>query len=243
MRRLDAFGLDDVREVGETLRGLGAGASSMEDVARRVVHYLYAELGNGDGTPACALVRLYKTHAYGKLEPDLQVFAREIVGEEPPPDMRCLTLLGTVGEQAEWNDRRRSAGHRTIPLVSEEAVHNLPMVEQLISQLGLELGTVVRPDPGRTVELAQRTYDAFHVETALGSPYLPAQEEFVIPYGIRSALGFGGMLPSGDFYAVMLFSRVTVTRAVADALKILALPIRVPLMSFALRRTFEPLPG
>ena len=42
---------------------------------------------------------------------------------------------------------------------------------------------------------------------AAGSPYIPAQEDFVQPVGIRSVLGFGGMLPGGDIFVVILFSR------------------------------------
>jgi hypothetical protein len=102
---------------------------------------------------------------------------------------------------------------------------------QLITQLGLDVTTVVRPDPELARALSQRTYDVFHVSDAVGSPYLPAQEEFVVRYGIRSALGFGGMLYNGDFYAVVLFSRVAISADAAQMLKILSLAVRVPLLA------------
>jgi len=230
MRNIAAFDSDDVRECSETLRGLARTTHSMEQAATAIVRCLYDELGDGNGERACVLVRLYKTHPYGSLPADAREFARSALGETPPDDVRCLTLLGTVGDEPAWNDRRRSRGHQAIPLPSEQLVEQLPMVLQLITQLGLSVSTVIRPDPDHVRKLSQQTYDVFHVPDALGSPYVPAQD-FVRTHGIRSALGFGGMLFTGDFYAVVLFSRVAVSIEAAQMLKILALPARVPLLA------------
>ena len=98
----------------------------------------------------------------------------------------------------------------------------------------LEVGDVVRPDPQRVAELSRRTYEIFHVPDAVGSPYVPAQD-FVAEHGIRSALGFGGVMFSGDFFAVVLFSTVPVSAAVADRVRILALSVRVALLPFGSR--------
>lgn len=236
MRRLDEFDVDDVSACSDILRGLGGDAATMEGAASLIAHYLYDELGGNDGERALALARVYKTHAYGALPADLQDFAGGILGGAPRPDMRCLTLLGTAGDLPAWNDRRASEGHQAIPLASEAVVAQLPMVAQLIEQLGLEVSHVIRPDPDNARELSQRTYDVFHVPVALGSPYVPAQD-FVRAHGIRSALGFGGMLYTGDFYAVVLFSKATVSADTAQLLKIFSLAVRVPLLSH-LRRVF-----
>ena len=230
MRAIATFDVDDVRACSEVLRGLGRDSPSMEAAAADVVRYLYDELGDGHGNRACALVRLYKTHPYGKLPPSLREFAGDVLGDVPDDDVRCFTLLGTAGDEPEWNDPRRSQGHQAIPLPSEQLVEQLPMVLQLITQLGLEVASVVRPDPGATRELSQRTYDVFHVPEAAGSPHVPAQD-FVERHRIASALGFGGMLYTGDFYAVVLFSKVPVTADTAQLLKILSLAVRVPLLA------------
>jgi len=206
-----------------------------------VVEYLYRSLVDEDGSPACALVRLYKSERFDRLEPEVQGFVRDTLGEEPAGDVRCLALLGTAGDEPAWNDRARSTGHRAIPLPSEQFVERLPMVTRLITQLGLDLGVVVSPPSGQEiVELSQRTNDVFHVEEALGSPYLPAQDEFVIPHGIVSAVGFGGILLTGDFFSVLLFAHVPVAEPVARTLKILAQPIRVRFLAFASLVTARP---
>lgn len=235
MARLDDFDGEALSRAGESIRQIARDATSMEDASRRVVSFLYDDLRTADGEPALALARLYKTHPYGKLPDDLRAFARaQLVGEPDGDEVRCLTLLGTRGVKAAWDDRRQSSGHKAIPLPSAEFVERLPMIAALVGQLGLEVGDVVRPDPQRVPELSRRTYEIFHVPDAVGSPYVPAQD-FVAEHGIRSALGFGGVMFSGDFFAVVLFSTVPVSAAVADRVRILALSVRVALLPFGSR--------
>jgi hypothetical protein len=106
------------------------------------------------------------------------------------------------------------------------------MISQLIIQFGLEVSALIQPDPALLVDLEQRTYNVFHVPDAVGSPHIPAQQGFVIPFGIQSALGFGGMLPTGDLFAVILFSKVHVPRATAEMFKTLALSVKVAVVPF-----------
>jgi len=233
---LRSFDVDELRVVADSIATFG-GLESPEATAQALVTYLRDTLVDEDGAPACPLVRLYKTQSYASLDPDLRAFARGLLDADPEPSLRCLTLLGTAGELPEWNDRALSRGHRAIPLPSEEVVLRLPMVAQLITQLGLDVGAVVAPPAGaELIPLSQQLNNVFHVEHAAGSPYLPAQEEFVVPYGIASAAGFGGMMLTGDFFAIVLFSRVPIAANVARTLKILALPTRTLFLPFVSRR-------
>ena len=238
---LSRMTLRGITECSVALRGLGTGARSMEEAARRVVRFLYEELrAEGGGERACALVRFYKTHLYGDLDPALQDFARGVMGDpEPAPTVNCLTLLATAGDEPAWNARRGSARHQTIPLPGHDVVERLPMVAQLINQLGVPVEAVVAPDPALLLDLQQRTFNVFHVPAAAGSPYIPAQEDFVAPYGIRSALGFGGILPSGDLFAVILFSLTPVNRETADLFKPLALSAKLAVLPFAAGPVFD----
>lgn len=61
---------------------------------------------------------------------------------------------------------------------------------------------------------------------------MPAQEGFVLPYGVRSVLGFGGLLPGGDLFVVILFSRVPISREVADLFRPLALSAKLAVLPF-----------
>jgi len=108
----------------------------------------------------------------------------------------------------------------------------------LVQQLGLTVNTILRPDPGIVVDLAQTTYNVFYVPQAIGSEYVPAQKEFVVPFSVRSVLGFGGMLPSGNLFAVIMFCRVPIPHEVAHMFGTLALSVKVAVLPFDDRAVF-----
>lgn len=238
---LATLGLSDMTRLGSALRGLGAGAGSMEEVAERVVGFLYNDMTEtASDAPACVLVRFYTTVKYESLDSELREFgARLMENYQPQPTTRCLTLLATRGVRPEWNSRTSSVGHRTIPLPSTQVVATIPMVSQLIAQLGLDVGAVVKPDSTLVLEAAQRTYGVFYVPEAKGSPYIPAQQDFVLPYHVHSVLGFGGLLPGGDVFAVLMFCKVAVPRATADMFRNAAMNLKLALLPFDGRRTFR----
>lgn len=227
------FTIRDVTECGKFLRRSGEG-SSMEGVAGRIVRYLYDSLIDArTGERACALVRLFKTHDYGDLDRELQDFARKMLGSRPAsPKLKCLVLLATAGEKVEWDGRKSSTGHQAIPLPSEQAVSQIPMIKNLVKQLGLNASMVVKPDPKLILDMEQKTYNVFYVPEALGSPLIPAQEGFVIPHGIRSVVGFGGILPSGDIFVVILFLKVAISRDVATFFGTLSLNVKIAILPF-----------
>src|SRR5437764_991098 len=231
---LTRFDLGDMLKCSLRLRETASGMPSLETSAQRVCRFLYDELHGPGVERACALVRCYKTHAFGSLEPDLQRFALGVLGSSPSrPDMKCLTLMATVGSAASWNSRHLSRGHRAIPLPSPEIVEKAPMISQLIKELGLELTDVLQPSPEVVKELAGKRHGVFHVENAVGSPYIPAQDDFVVAHGIRSVVGFGGVLFNGDLFAVILFSKVHVTPGVADRFRTLALDVKSAFSRFS----------
>jgi two-component system NtrC family sensor kinase len=219
-----------------TLRECG----TLERAAGSVVRYFHehcVELQSGART--CALVRFYKTHPFGALEPDLQeVAATQLGTASPDPAMRCLVLMATAGDESAWNSRHLSRAHRVIPLPSADIVRDAPMIAGLLEDLGVDLETIVQRREGTERATEPRTYDVFHVEEALGSSVIPAQDEFVIPYSIRSVVGFGGVLRSGELFAVVLFSRSHIPAASAQRFRTLALDIRSALFPIDDARTW-----
>jgi hypothetical protein len=235
------FTLKDMVEVSAALRSMGSGAASMEEVSDKIVHYLYDHLTEKDGKGnACALVRLFKTHPYADLDDSLQTFASGIMRASPVSrEMKCLVLLASAGMLSEWNSRKQSAGHKAIPLPSEHFIEAFPMITQLIQQLGLEVNTIVRPDPAVVVDMAQTTYNVFLIPDVVGSRYVPAQDGFVIPFKVRSVLGFGGILPSGNLFAVILFSKVKLSRQTADMFRSLALSVKIAILPLEGKAVFS----
>jgi hypothetical protein len=212
----------------------------MEEAAGRIVRYFYNHFGDRrTGARACALVRLYKTCPYRGLDDELKSFARSLIGGvEVPLETKCLTLLATAGDKPEWNSRKASVGHKAIPLPSARVVAQAPMISQLIVQFGLDIADVVKPGATLLLELEQRTFNVFHVEEAAGSPFVPAQQDFVVPFGIKSVLGFGGMLPDGNLIAIIMFSKVCIPREKADMFKTLSLSAKLAVLPFSVGTIF-----
>jgi PAS domain-containing protein len=239
------FALTDMIKLGAALRGLGERAGSMEEVADRIVRHLFGCLVRKEtGEKACVLVRAFKTHAYGGLGPELRSFADSISrGNALAPQTKCLVLLGTAGEKPEWNERQKSAGHQAIPLPTPEALERSPMISELISSLGFNLRTLVESGDKLLLEEEQTDFNVFHVPEAEGSPYVPAQKEFVIPFGVKSVLGFGGLMPPNDLFAVILFARMPIPRETAERFKTLALSAKLAMVPFADRVSKRREPG
>jgi hypothetical protein len=232
MYNLKQLTLGDMAQASTRLRKLGVGAQSMEDSAQRVARFLFDEFGvPSTNERGSVLVRVYKTHPFGDLPQDLQAFAARSASGTLGPQVPCLVLIGSVGIESAWNSPRRSARHRAIPLPSVEAVSELPMVAQLVSQLGFDVATLVGGTGTMLLDREERTFNVFHVPTAADSPHIPAQE-FVQQHNVKSVLGFGGLLPDGQMYAVILFSRLPISRDTANMFKPLALAAKLALLPF-----------
>ena len=237
---LTDFDLRDMAECSAALRKVGNDEDSLLGVADNTVRFIYDNFQHGDGTSSCALVRFFKTHRYDELTDELQQFASQLSGvERISPDTFCLTLLATVGDDPNWSIVEASQAHRAIPLHSEQILDQSPMISQLVHQFGIDASTVLRPHPDLLVDIEQTTFNVFHVANANGSPYVPAQESFVIPHRIQSVLGFGGMLPSGELFAVILFSKVEIPRQTAEMFRTLALSVKVAILPFSGKPLFK----
>ncbi len=228
---LASFRLQDMTDCGAALRQLGTDARSLEDAADRITHYLYSNLTTGpQKEPACVLVRLFKSHPYEGLSPDLQAIVNARLGRPPvSTTTKCLTLLGSRGTVSGWNDPALSSRYRVIPLETEAALSMMPMFSQLFAQFNIDLRALHHAMPKLTIN-RDRTFDVFYLSNALESPYL--DRAFVIRFGIQSVLGFGGLLPTGELFAVILFARITVPRETAELFQPFALATKLSLTPF-----------
>lgn len=228
--------------IGALVSRAARSAQSLEEAAAGIVTGLYESLEDADlQGPSLALARFYRTISFADLEPDLQEMAMAIPGEnsaQPRAAMKCLTLMGTAGIEPAWNSRHTSARHRVIPLPSHAAVDRLPMVSRLISELGMSVAKLVEATTDPLLQPEAGRARLFHVEEAQGSPFIPDQEDFVRRYGIRSVVGFGSSLQSGDLWAVILFTRVPVSVKVARLFRMLATDIKIAILPVLSNRFF-----
>jgi hypothetical protein len=179
---LTTFPMSQMIECGAALRRLGQGAGSMEETANRIVDHLYQRCADPkSGIHSLALVRLFKTTAFEDLDPDGQAFALRLLGIGRRRG--SCSPFATRGDRPEWNARQQSVRHRAIPLPSERVVERLPLVSQVIRQLGLDLASVVRARSEVLVQPAEKRFSVFYVRDAEGSPFVPDQSDFVRPPG------------------------------------------------------------
>lgn len=257
MFSIESFSLQDMTDLSAEIRELGAGARTQEEVAERVVKYLYNGFALGkSGEKAFALARFFISMPFKELETPLKRYVEDRLPEhqELRPDTRCLTLLATCGQEPKWCDRTQSCDHRAIPIDSPELAEELPMIALLCKQFGIESNSVsdvvlsysdrlpqavATIDSDVVMDQDQATFNVFFVPEALDSPYIYAQEDFVKRYGIHSVLGFGGILSAGQIFAVILFSRASIKRAVAQRFKPLALSTKNALLQVPQDKVFD----
>jgi hypothetical protein len=240
MYNLETFTKADMCRCAVTLRNMDESVKSMEETSDRIVRYIYDNfVEQRTGERACALVRFFKTHRYGQLNVEAQTAARAILnGQSIDPATKCLTLLATAGDKPQWNSKYGSTGHQAIPLVDKDFVDRVPMIQQLIQQFGLEVSTVIRRVPTLITDAPHKAFNVFYIPQAVGSPYIPAQQEFVIPHKVQSVLGFGGMLPSGDLFAIIMFSKVPIPLDTANRFKWLSAYVRIAVEAYGRETTF-----
>ncbi|MBR8835242.1 MAG: HAMP domain-containing histidine kinase [Stigonema ocellatum SAG 48.90 = DSM 106950] len=238
---LSSMTLRNMSEFGLTLRHLGDNANNMEDVSNNIIQYLYEHLIDKlSGEKSCILIRFFKTLSYGELTPELQEHTRTLLDNDVlTNNLKCLILLATAGELPEWNSRHQSVGHKVIPLSSEEAIARIPMIYRLIQQLGLDPGTIVQPNFNPSTDLEQRMYNVFYIPNALGNPDIPSQTSFVIPFNVKSVIGFGGILPSGNMFVIVMFLKIVVPRFIVDLFRPLALNVKMAILPFDDGRVFS----
>lgn len=211
----------ELEKCASSLEHLGRKSSSTEAVAVDSVNRLFNFLSEGGEDP-CALIRFFRTMTYEELTPHLQQTVNAALGRKPTGMLNCLTLLASRGIKPAWNDRFESINHQVIPLVSSQMIQSAPMVAQLIQRLGIDLDQVVKPSPILFLSPKTKSYPVLYVPEALGDKAIVSQTDFVEPNGIRSVIGLGGLLPSGDMFAVLAFMRVFMPESIAVRFSLLA---------------------
>jgi two-component system NtrC family sensor kinase len=237
---LEQFTASDAEACGRVLRSLGEAGTSRQGVAERIVGYFYDNFVSAEtGERSCVLVRCFQTSSYASLPLDYQDAAdRLLASMKTSRRIRCLALLATRGDKTTWNDVATSTAHQAIPLPSVEVVRRAPMIARLLEAFNVPLDQVVAPAGDLILPGERQSFDVFHVPDAVDSPFIPAQEGFVRAFGVKSVLGMGGVMADGELFAVILFTRVAISREVAEHFRTLAADVKEALSPFAANKVF-----
>lgn len=237
---LTNFTLKDLAACAAEVKALGETAQSMEELCIKITRVLRERLSVGlteepKAEPALALVRLFKTQRLKDLPDELQAIAnsgRELALGE---DTLCLTLLGSSGVNPRWNQRKFSKGHQAIPLEDVASIQRIPMIASLLQGFGVNIEEMLHGDPLFLQDWGNNNFNVFFIKEAHRSEWIPAQEEFVVPMRIKSVLGCGGLLPDGEVFALVMFSRVAISEDTAAMFRSLSIALRSALAPFVYR--------
>jgi hypothetical protein len=233
MYRLDEFKLTDMAACSADIRQLGLGSDSFEEAAEKIISYFYTHFCNEQGEPAVSLARVFKTVRFNGLDEDLRRYAQS--NFENVSDTRFLALMASKGELSNWNDRRLSKSHRLIPVSDREALRQkTPMIAALIDEYDSvgEPAQSAHSSYSYILQPDQKRFNVFYVPDA-SSCTLIGDHDFVKQFGIKSVLGFGGMLNSNSSFWIVMFCRVFVPKEMAQMFNPLCLSAKNALIHSA----------
>src|SRR6185437_10215087 len=261
------FAPERIAALAAAIARSGDQVGSMEGAARYAAAAMRGAFPTAEGDPAVVLVRIFQTTRFERLTPQLRSYAlARMAPGSSGEGTRCLALLATLGDRPTWCDRHASRDHQALPLAGTEVVRRVPLGLTVLDHLvGADAQRAAHPphssqpdadawrgDPGGHGDFAQGevTYHgeprptrvAVHlVSQVAGSPLVPAQW-LVDSHGVTSALGLGGILPSGELFTVVVFSRVPIDTVTAHRFGAVAEALCATMAPFAHLPLFDPAP-
>ncbi|MFC1833487.1 hypothetical protein ACFL2Q_01965 [Thermodesulfobacteriota bacterium] len=204
------------------------GCDTVEEVAQKTMDLLYERFEE-----SIVLARVFATVPFEKLPSENRDFVAKLASSAGISTLMSnttptLSLLGTRGMSADWNDRRKSEGHVGIPLASGSFVSTIPMMSRLLKQLGLDLEWIDQWDTKIVSEASLSTFaGTFYVEDARlekdsqGRKVIAGQD-FVSKYGVKTVFGFGGSyLGRGTFVVTIVFTRDIIEKSLVERFQVL----------------------
>lgn len=167
---------------------------TFDQAAQAIVERVYHAFQTESGAPIFALVRVFRFSRADQVPSAWQVRAA--------PEDVLLSLAGSYGDLPEWQRPALSQHHKVVSLSTQATA----MMREAFRQLGIQPQLSAQGEPVQQVMSADLR--RFYVPEALNSPFIPDQEQFVKPFGIRSVVGVGSQFASGSAYMLIAFSKV-----------------------------------
>ena len=222
-----------VTGIAGELKRIAEDSKTMHEAAQRMMPYLRGEFINPEtGKSSVPMARLFVTIPFGLLPAQYrEKFFKEGVNE----NSMYLCLMGTAGENSDWNDIERSKKRQAILLPEkEEAFKLMPMLARNFNKMGTRYNAIIHPSQGQE----QMTIEDYALEVnVLGSSYVPDQE-FVKKYNLVSQIGIGGVFPSGSIFTCFLFFNEAVDDNFAGTFMIIPLALQMSLKGFDVSKHF-----
>lgn len=193
------------------------------------------------------LVRVFLSIPYNLLPEKKQDFVKNLLGSGENRSLlknetKMLTLMGTYGENKEWNSAHLSRGHIAIPLLSESFIEAIPMMNGLLNQLGFNWSSEKTKDYSN--EKSSSAFSGiFYIKNASQEVddkgrKIIANQEFVQRYHVKSVLGFGGgYIGSDNFFTAIAFLNEEISRSSAETFSLIGNNFKMATKDFIGERT------
>ena len=225
--KIDQVTSSTVAQLWATVEPRVRQARCLEGAAQALATALYLTFQD-----SVVLARVFVTVSFGELPAATAKFVRSLAGSAEARSALnattpVLSLIGTHGEEEEWNDRRKSKGHAGIPLISSSFVEGIPMISRLLKELGVPLDWVDSRDSEMIINTIGNVAGLFFVDRAatatdhLGRKIITTQD-FVASYGVGSVFGTGSAYSRGDIVVIVVFCNDVFSRSVAETFVTLA---------------------
>lgn len=229
--------LDDVIPCIIRIRAMAASTTRVECFAQDVMAYcqaLFVQRQSGDAE--VVLSRCFVTQTYGELSSDVRDyveggFREDCVGIQGT----YLILMGSAGVVPGWNDPSLSSRYRAVPLGASDFSTRFPMFAECLRPEWIRRTSTTQCDDSLTIDSMGSGLQMFCLSEVEKSAFIPAQKDFVEPYGVKSALGCVGRCGPDRYFFVIMFVRTGVSKEVMELLRLVALAIRVGFTSVVSR--------
>jgi hypothetical protein len=196
----------DIAHFGHSLLNTYRGQlQSFEEASQVAVENIFDAFRQPNGEPVFALTRIYRLCTTAELTDGIRANLTK-------DSDYWLALMGTIGLEPAWCDRRHSRFHQAVPVGQNMSL----MFQTMLTQIGVNVAELGMEKSVNTDSGGMAMTKIFHVYDALQSPAIPDKDEFVIPYNIQSVIGIGGRFLSGAFFVSVCFSQIPIRAAEAQ---------------------------
>ncbi len=196
MKKLSEINASDFITVQNNINNLGD-FDNAEDLAQAFVTVIYEYFRS-----SIVLLRLFSTVPYQALLTEDQHLVnrkREASGISHPFNEQTpvLTLLGTRGQNTDWNERYKSNGFRCIPLMSSQYIESLSMLSMQFRTMGIDFRIF---DDWDTVNFNSEQFDYYSgilyvkdagIDKDEQERMVVPRQDFVSENNIKTVTGFG----------------------------------------------------
>ncbi len=212
----------------------------LQEAAQKCARLFYEEFQE-----SVVLTRLFVTLPFKDLPARDKTFVSDLASLREITNLLTdktpvLSLLGTCGLRAEWNERYKSQGHLGIPLVSASFVESIPMVSRLMSDMGIGLDWFNEWEPNLVIKSLGRSAGVFYVRDAKTrvdqqNRKIVSAQDFVAAHDIKTVFGLGGSYLNGSFVTIIIFTREFVEQSQAEGFMLLVNAFKIATMRLVMQ--------